>query len=929
MKKKCIGSLLKFAALRLGISIVMVSTMVGCGGGSDDTAKKNYALDGPIAKALSSSDISSLNDSKEFATIAKTKMSELRRQRNTLVTEIYDGVSTEYNEPSEWSYWIEPIDPFISQSIVLGDAGKSLASLTTANGGRGLAFGVNLFDKFNSNQMTAFQPAFKRMITWLVDGSPKQSNPSNVKVAYAGIGVKASSSGFAKAGIATKTINCPTLAANCIADANLVVLGGDLAVNQISSEIVANLMASGKPILYMHTKSNWTSESGAAILSAMNLKFGSYGGNYWAKDKVSSNLNKSDLLAKYDRFKNISLIVDKIGNSDFTGQYDWLQCPEYAGKTDCGNYNLVKNEILNPLAELRDIISAYDISGDSIFNTEGTEVLRALILWANIERRNISYPLDKKKDFSKWLLGVYVDHLVSYVGIKNEAQKDLGSYATVLSKNLAVSSSEESIDVYIPSSSGYTSIGRFAVPGADFTIELVDAKDANVKLRINTQHPGSTRIWDANRYDRPIFLKSKDFPLVAGKSYGFSSPYGGTLQLVFTGATSGQYVRVRVKGVARHPYLDKTNLSDDGSNFNSGLLAKNADWIEMKLPYIEISSLSGLASKVINGNVYNGNLVQYLDDINQYLYKNPFGLAGFSLSGLSLNKSVLDKCEILGWDCTNATIHTPPKTIHINADKWAQCGQSCSGNPIDMSSGISPYGDGEIHEIGHNLQVPSLKIYDSISAEVSNEIFPSHKNWNLFKMGIKKSTATKAYKNVFAMMTAAQAESDPIISMKNKLWSDATYSAQGGERFTFYLQWMYYWSDKLAMPAIDKDFDKANRGWGIFTLMYLHQRIFDSATPAQWPMVKESLGYSRYATKPSPSGIDNMLIVLSKLTERDQRPTFDLWGLQYSKEASDQVSYFGFAVEPRFFYVNDSQQDYTRARRIDMASENPIYPAFP
>ncbi|MFZ4214446.1 hypothetical protein ACOZB2_23825, partial [Pantoea endophytica] len=61
-------------------------------------------------------------------------------------------------------------------------------------------------------------------------------------------------------------------------------------------------------------------------------------------------------------------------------------------------------------------------------------------------------------------------------------------------------------------------------------------------------------------------------------------------------------------------------------------------------------------------------------------------------------------------------------------------------------------------------------------------------------------------------------------------------------------------------------------------LMYLHQRLVNSA---DWENYKSRLGYIHYQNRPgnngdanATDGNDNLLIGLSWLTKKDQRPTF-------------------------------------------------------
>jgi len=72
-----------------------------------------------------------------------------------------------------------------------------------------------------------------------------------------------------------------------------------------------------------------------------------------------------------------------------------------------------------------------------------------------------------------------------------------------MTAGMAVSTTDETVDVTVPSTSGFTAIGRLAAPGKPVTVELLSAGSATVSLRLNTQRTGSTRLWDPNRYNRP------------------------------------------------------------------------------------------------------------------------------------------------------------------------------------------------------------------------------------------------------------------------------------------------------------------------------------------------------------------------------------------------------------------------------------------
>ncbi len=104
---------------------------------------------------------------------------------------------------------------------------------------------------------------------------------------------------------------------------------------------------------------------------------------------------------------------------------------------------------------------------------------------------------------------------------------------------------------------------------------------------------------------------------------------------------------------------------------------------------------------------------------------------------------------------------------------------------------------------------------------------------------------------------------------------------------------------------------------------------------SDWDANKAALGYASYAQRPgnsgdasSTDGNDNLLIGLSWLTQRDQRPTFALWGIRTSATAQAQVAAYGFAEQPAFFYANNRTNEYSTVKLLDMSQGSPAWP-FP
>jgi immunomodulating metalloprotease len=483
---------------------------------------------------------------------------------------------------------------------------------------------------------------------------------------------------------------------------------------------------------------------------------------------------------------------------------------------------------------------------------------------------------------------------------------------------MAVGNTEEVVDVTLPAASGFTAIGRLAAPGKPVTVEVLSAGSAALKLRINTQRTGSTRLWESNKYNRPRFLASPEMPLSPGQALQMVSPYGGTLQLVFSNALPPQTVRLRMRGVAKHPFLDQSTGAGDPAAFARALNAAQHDWAEIKLAGIEIHSRADKMRTVINTS-YGGDIDKFLSEVKTVFFEDLYLLAGFALSGKTLTAHVQAMCISLDWNCIDPILHRVPGTQHINVDAYSQCGNGCSGNPYDQDWGLNPRGWGESHEVGHNLQKGMHKIYDDRSTEVSNNLFPLRKNWRLFsELAYNTEDHRVAYLSAFNMIKAAQTEADPIEGAFQRIWNNPEYAVLNGERMAFYMQWVHYWAQRQASMAT---------GWDIVTLLYLHQRQLDATTAANWAAQRSQLGYSTYASKPSPvAPNDHMLITLSWITKRDQRPTFDLWGVRYTDTAKAQVAAFAFPKEQALFYGNTTTNDHRTVRKINMSVANPVWP---
>ncbi|MFZ6748748.1 ImpA family metalloprotease [Undibacterium sp. Ren11W] len=872
----------------------------------------------PLDLALRGGDATSLKaaDAAAIALAARDFLAQLSDQQNKLSAALLANVSSEY-APTKQSQFLLPLNTELSSPWIVGDKAQTLASISIANKGRSAGYGANVLEQFRNNSNLNHAPAFKRLLSWLVQGDANLTLPASLPIAWAGLNASNGLAGLSKIGVTATKLSCDLLAdASCNAAAQLLILGGDLPASATLEATVRTWVSAGKPVLYLHTRASGDSESGRQMLSGMGLQLGGYAGNYFSNDLVAAGRSNADNLAKLDQFADSRALINRIANNSWRTDYAWSACTTYVGSINCDNVPDLQKELMTPIESLRQQIDDFTRSGRNLFATPNTTTLRLLALWADVQRKQIVYPVDKTSKPVEFQKALVADALVAYVRPLAIAQTDLSSFLSKSAATLPVSASDETISISLPAEQGFTAIGRFAVPGKTLQIELIDAGSATVALRLNTQRVSSTRYLGATTYTRPRYLASPAISLAKASPLQVNSPYGGTMQLEFSGATAGQIVKLRLRGVAQHPFFDLSAGSDKAA-FIAALNNGQFDWAEIKMPGAEIHTKVAKMKDVLQKD-YGNDMVRYLDELRDLLIEGDYRMAGYALKGLDLPAAVQTFCTGLAWNCTDPVIHRGPGTQHINSDDFAACGSGCSGNPYDQDWGVNPRGWGESHELGHNQQQGILNIYGGRSGEVSNNLFPLRMNWRVLheKNTYAPELASRVkYQSVFDMINAGRTKADPLEARYQSIWGSDAYATQNGERMAFYMQWVHYWHARVNDEA---------RGWDIVTLLYLHQRQF---ARADWTANKDKLGYSQYATRPAVDGNDNMLIALSWITQRDQRPTFDLWGVRYSTTAAAQVASYGFAVEPALFYAYKVTPDKVSAvKKIDMGVATPVWP---
>ncbi|WP_345857202.1 ImpA family metalloprotease [Shewanella algae] len=866
-------------------------------GGSVNLKLAVFGVDSqsPLERALASGDASGLDPDTLLEAIA-AQITQLRSNEQALRQRVFADTALAY-APGNRTQLFNIIEPEMATPLLRANTGQVLAVTGEQHTGRFAAFGTHLFARFHAGELTAMEPANDNLLAWLLNRAQaaELQQPLTVSLSFLG-GQESASRSWLQGRFPNWTIkSCNQVATleACITDAQLLISGwraADTDAGQIAG-VYSRALASGKALYYQHNWYEATNAVADAIAGTMGVSL-PYGGNFWANAAADWS-SATAMAAAFPLLGGEQRLTQHLIDDDFN--FDWSGCETYVGKVSCDKVNGFESEFLTGARALKNSLNQLDSRGQVLFGNEGRRLLKLFVLLGDLYRTDIAYPMDKDTTPQGRFLAAYLaDHLALYLRGNNPAQPDLGNFSDPLPQTLTLEN--VSLEMALGKESGYRGSGFYLLPGQSVRLERKDTLPLTVKAFINTQRTGSTREFNNQGYQRPKFLRSVELTLKPGQPLTLSSPYGGTLMLQLPAGEG--VVSVEAQNVLAYPYLKDFNQA---SGYLTALETSPLSWAGLRTDFVEINSRKHMMKQFIYAEPYRGDVEQALNDVWRYMIKGTYDLAGFSGEGLTLAPSVAARCALLGWDCQNEQIHAKPKVQHINVDEAAHCGGGCSGNPYDQAWVLSPFGWGESHEIGHNLQRNRLKIYGGRSGEVSNNIFPLYKGWQRFKDSGERiaSCDRQSPQTTFEWLKQAQNSSDPVTSVYDKLWSQTGTYDNAGPRLDFYLQ----------LAALAEEHAGLDNGWQIFTLLYLHERLFSHAIAdaARWGEMRDALGMSSYIDAPNLDGNDFMLLSLSKLLQLDMRPWFDLWGVRYQAQAANQVAAYGYPAAEAVFYRLSSQ----------------------
>jgi len=651
--------------------------------------------------------------------------------------------------------------------------------------------------------------------------------------------------------------------------------------------------ARGLPVLYLHHYRDANDLAGR-MLDRFGLAVSS---NYWAQEGLKGWSGNS-LPAAPAGVTELQALVGRLEQGGFTTT--WSGCVNDLGRVRCeasgagpGDAAFI-GEFLNPAVALRSRLRALDARGLALFATPGYELEKRLVLLGDKYRESVSYPM-LKESAGLAFFRAYFSDMTAYINRSSHAvARNLGSFSGLFMAGTPTLS-RRLTEIAPFSGQREVMTGLYALPGRSVTLTRLDHSAAAVTVGLNMLRD-TTHVY--NTYDRPTMLASPRVTLAAGGSLTLTSPFGGPVFLFIGADPAAATIEVQVEGVITHPVLRNAADPVQVAAFEAELSSTPTHWVGVTTDALTVHSNLGKFRETLASA--GNDLPRLVAEIDRYMVHDTYELAGFwSSSGtLTLAPAVLSFCQSAGWDCAGPQ-HRRDVMQHVIADDWAHCGAGCSGNPYDQSWALDPLGWGETHEIGHNLQRARLNIYGGLSTEVSNNLFPIHKQIMANRAAARPTPLRRGgsgTRAAFDQIRTALVSADPAAAMRAAIWTDPSYGANGAVRLVFYRQ----------LIEFARHYNAAfSDGWELVPLLYLLERNLTAAlaTPTNWVTVSAGLGFGSYAAAPTAiNGNDFLLIGASRIIGRDLRPVFDLWGVTVSAEAAAQVAAYGLPAAERLLF---------------------------
>ena len=643
------------------------------------------------------------------------------------------------------------------------------------------------------------------------------------------------------------------------------------ALNPNIESAVANWLAAGKSVLYVHNDGDLT-DLGGRLLKLLDVSY--EGDNYWWRLALDGyDINQFASAAPAD----IQLIADLLQRfKDQSFSIDMAACENHSCPPESG----FDEQFQNAASALRSMFRGFDESKTRLFDDALYDFQKSVLLLTDHYRQQASFPMDKSDTpLLAFLQSFFADHAVYNSRDLNPAQADMGNFSRSDFSHITPVDRQ----VTLTSKRYFRPAGVYALPGQTITVTRTDTSAVNTTVFINTLRDGATHQFNNNAYSRPKYLRTASMPIAPGETLQLTSSYGGPVQIGFD--SNDQQVAFSFQNIGEHPYWGG---SQDDARFDAALTAGEYDWAELATSGFVVHSKLDKMRVSVDGPNWD-DAAGLAAATARYMSNFPHVLAGFQGPGIDVVPEIHNFASSNGWQ-----IETIDLVKHMNADQ-ATCGYGCSGNPYDAYWSYGPVAHGDLHELGHGLEQGRFR-FAGWDGHASTNPYSYYSKSQFFKdTDLPADCQSLPFAELKQTLMDSRTKADPFAEMQA---ADLTGWSEG---VAIYVQMM------MAAQAEGVLQD----GWHLLARLHVLLREFRRADDddESWLAGRSNLGFSQFSREDAIalSNNDWLSIALSKVLGRDMRDFLAMWGLAVGSEASAQIASLNYASMPKRFF--DSTAD--------------------
>ncbi|MDN3679791.1 ImpA family metalloprotease [Vibrio tapetis subsp. quintayensis] len=894
----------ELSSLRIASICLITLLLNGCGGGGDSTEPATPLT--AVQKAISTGNALLVDDPAEFFSHSETIVAGEKAKANAIIQTLFnlttDGQLMAASSISLNSITWNPSHDsarlasnygfnqdvlqtnkafttgYDDQTVTIGVAGQLKESRS-----KYLVLGGNPMRNYASNAVNLndqMHTWLKNSVFWLVDNKP--TNRLNVTMAqldesYYFRDESATRAWFTQQFGDQITVNdandCDgSKLKTCVeAGVDLLVVSQKVNSGDQQADILAGIdaaISANTPILYLHLDGGLT-DLGKAIFEKLHVTY--IGDNYWTRvgldgwdgthlyDQVPSHIAEQQALLS--RLSNRSFSVDLNGCDD----------------KSCTDESKMAQEFYVGANSIREQLKTLDVAKTDVFASPYYEYEKSIILLADKYRQDIRFPMDKTTtDTNAFLRSYFADSSQYHTRKINPKQLDMGNFSRSDFSHITPTSVIKSMT----SKPHFRSAGVYALPGQTFSVTRKDSSAVETKVFINSLRSGATHEFATNGYTRPKHLQSNQYLLEPNQTIFLTSAYGGPVHITFN--ANDLPVELQFDQVAQHPVW---RSSADDETFAVALEKGDFDWAELVTPGFEVhSKLDKMLQSIGNKNWTSAQ--DMANATETYVHNFPHVLAAFQGTGIDRVAEISDYAETKGWQVDSIDI-----AKHMNADQ-ATCGSGCSGNPYDAYWAFNPVGHGDLHELGHGLEKGRFRFSGWDYHASTNYYSYYSKSMFFVKTGKEPECQSLDFKTFFTYLQESRNQGDPAQYMRDK---NLTSWSAGARIFI-----------QMMMSAQEQGV--LNNGWHLIARLHLADREFTRAikTEEAWQAKNVSLAMSDYSLSESKaiSNNDWLLIQISNVLGRDMRNYLNMWGLEYTDKAAEQVQALSLTPMPMNYFAS-------------------------